>query len=456
MEEKEMEQSEMLSEAKEKEGRKRHLHSAKEYFPQAIAAFFVIAAAILLYFLLLRIRVIGDGIRAVLSVMSPIICGFVIAFLLSPAVRMLERKMYGAWSKSTRGKKATKEKVRKAKRVTRNVSIFISLAVTITLLTLLVVAIIPELISSIETLMNNLPRYADAAIDLLNRFLAKNERLSELVMPYLKNATHIMEEWLSGKLSLIVSTTYDWLTYGMKALIDVVFTLLIGIIISAYLMGSKEYYIGLCKKLIFAIFRKDHAKTLVQTMHKANIIYSSAIIGKIVDSIIIGLLCFIGTTILGLFFDMIGEYSILVSIVVGVTNVIPFFGPFIGGIPCTVLIMCMNPVHGVIFGLFLVVLQQFDCNYLDPHIVGKRVGLRPIFVLCACLVLGGLGGIPGMLLATPTFALVYTIMKAYFEVRLERKNLPKETVEYIQTPGAVLVRNSMKCESTNDETMKDA
>lgn len=426
---------------------KKALHSAKEYLPQAIAAFGVIAVSILLFFVLSRFEVVTKAVKAVLSVLAPVIVGFVIAFLLSPVVRFLEKKLYRIGEGYNKKKNTlTQEKEVRLRRRSRNVSVFISLITSITLVVLLILAIIPELITSIEALVSKLPAYANAGLEAVNGFLSRNEKLSEIVMPYVQNATHFLEDWLSGKLSAIVSTAYTWVTTGMRTIIDVVFNLVIGIIISAYLLGGKEYYLGLCKKLTFAIFRKDHAKTLVQTMHKANIIYSSAILGKIVDSIIIGLLCFIGSTIMGLFFETIAEYTVLVSIVVGVTNVIPFFGPFIGGIPCTVLIMCMNPLHGLIFGAFLVVLQQFDCNYLDPHIVGKSVGLRPLFVLTACLFLGGLGGIPGMLLATPTFALVYSILKAYFEVRLESKNLPKDTKSYIDTPGAVIVRASERPE----------
>lgn len=426
---------------------KKALYGAKEYLPQAIAAFGVIAASILLFLLLSRFEVVANATKAVLSVMAPVTCGFVIAFLLSPVVRFLEKKCYRLFSKwSRKNKSLTQEKEEKLRRRSRNVSIFVSLIGSITLVVLLILAIIPELITSIEALVNKLPGYANAGLDAINGFLSRNEKVSEIVMPYVQNAMHYLETWLSDKLSAIVSTAYTWVSTGVRTIIDVVFNLVIGIIISAYLLGGKEYYLGLCKKLTFAIFRKDHAKTLVQTMHKANIIYSSAIIGKIVDSIVIGLLCFIASTIMGLFFETISEYTVLVSIVVGVTNVIPFFGPFIGGIPCTVLIMCMNPIHGLIFGAFLVVLQQFDCNYLEPHIVGKSVGLRPLFVLASCLVLGGLGGIPGMLLATPTFALVYSILKAYFEVRLESKNLPKDTQSYIKTPGAVLARASERQE----------
>ncbi len=425
------------------EKKKKAIHSAKEYLPQGIAAFGVIAAAILLYFVMSRVDAIGKFVGKAVDALAPVIWGFVFAFLLSPLVRFLEKKVYRLISKRARAKgKMTVEQEKQIRKKAKNISIFLSLLSILFVVILLILAIVPELITSIEALVNKLPTYANVALDTINKFLSKNKKLEEILMPYVHNAAGYLETWLSDKLSAIVSTAYTWVTTGMRTVITGVFNLIMGVVVCAYLLGGKDYYLGLCKKVTFAIFRKDHAKTFVQTMHKANIIYSSAILGKIIDSILIGLICFIGSTIMGLFFDTIGEYAILVSIVVGVTNIIPFFGPFIGGIPCTVLIMCMNPLHALIFAAFLVVLQQFDCNYLEPHVVGKSIGLRPLFVLVACLFMGGIGGIVGMLLASPTFALVYSILKAYFEVRLERKNLPKDTESYVETPGAVIARRA--------------
>lgn len=414
------------NQTEEKKEKKLNFHRAKEYQGQAIAAFLVIAAALLLYFALLRIDMFGKLVSSFLSALAPLIVGCIIAFLLTPIKKFLERMFTKLFQKVCRKKPVNQKLVRR-------ISVLISILLALTLVGLLLLAIIPELIRSISTLIGNLPGYGDSLISSVKDLLDRYPEISNTVMPYISQFAKDLESSLTKYLSSFVSAAYDWVSNGLVAAFKLLYNLLIGLIISMYLLGDTEYYLGVCKKVVFAVLPNKTAGAIMKTMHKANTIYSGAILGKIVDSCIIGLLCFIGANILSIFFPTIGEYILLVSIVVGVTNVIPFFGPYIGGVPCTLLIMCIHPLHGLIFGLFLVLLQQFDCNYLDPHIVGGRVGLKPVFVLCACLIGAGMFGIKGMLVAVPTFALIYSLLKSYFEVRLESKQLPTDTKHYAGT-----------------------
>ncbi|MDO4317481.1 MAG: AI-2E family transporter [Lachnospiraceae bacterium] len=407
--------------------RKLNFHHVRDFQGQAVAAFLVIGAAVLLYFLLLRIRVLTDILGAVLHALSPAIFGFAFAFVLTPAVRFFERQFHRLLKKLVKKNK----KKRNLQKIARRLSVFFTLILVVGIIISLLFAIIPEFLTSISTLANDLPSYANSLLNYAKKLLENHPELSKVVTPYLENLTSYMEKLLSDYLSSIVTAAADWLTTGVMVVFRLLYNVLIGLIIAVYLLSDTEYYLGICKKLAFALLPQRKAAVLLKTMHKANRIYSGAILGKILDSAIIGLLCFIGTSILSIFFPTLGEYVVLVSLIVGITNVIPFFGPYIGGVPCTLLIMCIDPVHGLIFGVFLIVLQQFDCNYLDPHIVGGQVGLKPLFVLCACLLGGGLFGLVGMLLAVPTFALIYSLMKSYFEVRLEAKKLPVDTKEYV-------------------------
>ncbi len=411
----------------QEEKRGLNLRRVREFQGQAIAAFLVIGAAVLLYFLLLRISVLANIFGAVMHALSPVVFGCAFAFVLTPAVRFFERQFHRFLKKLVKKNK----KQRDLKKIARRLSVFFTLIVVVGVIISLLFAIIPEFLASISTLAKDLPSYANSLLDYAKGLLENHKELSKVVTPYLENLTKHIEGQLSNYLSSIVSTAYDWLTTGVMVVFRLLYNILIGLIISVYLLSDTEYYLGVCKKLAFAVLPQKKAAVLLKTMHKANRIYSSAILGKILDSTIIGLLCFIGTSILSLFFPTLGEYVVLVSLIVGITNVIPFFGPYIGGVPCTLLIMCINPVHGLIFGIFLIVLQQFDCNYLDPHIVGGQVGLKPLFVLTACLLGGGLFGLVGMLVAVPTFALVYSLLKSYLEVRLEAKKLPVETDNYV-------------------------
>ena len=343
--------------------------------------------------------------------------------------------------KAKKGETPEKKEARVRGR-SRGFAILITVFMVLTLITLLLVAIIPEFTASIATLLENVPNYAKVLRESLERLISRNKVVEEVFTPIIENFTNGLADFLNKRLSSIMTYAGTLLANSLKAILRLLFNLLIGLIFAIYMMKDKEYLIGLVKKIIFAIFPKKTAKVTVQTLHKANGIFSTAILGKILDSAVIGMLCFIGTNILGIFFDGIAQYKGLVSIIIGVTNVIPFFGPFIGGIPCAFLIFCVNPLHGLIFAGFILVLQQFDGNYLDPHIVGKKVGMKPIYVLLACTLFSNLWGILGMLVAVPTFALVYSILKSYLEVKLEEKHLPKETECYITTPGAILVQNS--------------
>lgn len=435
--------------AEETRGKKKGLFGgmkdAGKYQGQATAAFLVLAGALIFYYLLHGLPTMAHALRSVTKALAPAIWGFCIAFLMNPLVRLIER-VFIRWGLSRKGRKGEtpEQKESRVRSHSRGFAILITVVLVLAMITLLLVAIIPEFTASIETLLNNVPSYAETTRDSLEKLISKNETIKETFQPIIESSTESLKNFLQDRLTSIISTSAKLVTDSLKAILRVLFNLLIGLIFAIYMMKDKEYLIGLVKKIIFAVFPKKTAKVTVQTLHKANGIFSTAILGKILDSAVIGMLCFIGTNILGLFFDGIAQYKGLVSIIIGVTNVIPFFGPFIGGIPCAFLIFCANPVHGLVFAGFILVLQQFDGNYLDPHIVGKKVGMKPIYVLLACTLFSNLWGILGMLIAVPTFALVYSIMKSFLEVRLEEKHLPKETESYISTPGAVLVQNSIE------------
>ncbi|MBO4280221.1 MAG: AI-2E family transporter [Lachnospiraceae bacterium] len=430
---------------KERKGLKGSFARARAYRGQAAAAFLVLVGALLFYYFLHSLPFFARGIKKLVAAMAPAIWGFCIAFLMNPIVRFLEKHFIRFGQKRKPKKDETPEKREaRIRGRSRGFAILITVVMVITLLTLLFVAVIPEFLSSIGTLIENIPEYGAYVREFMENLISRNKVVEDALTPVIENFTKGLEDFLSNRLTDIMTMSAGLLKNAVTATLKLVFNLLIGLIFAIYMMKDKEYLIGLAKKIIFAIFPKKTAKVTVQTLHKANGIFSTAILGKILDSAIIGMICFIGTNILGFFFELegIAQYKGLVSIVIGVTNVIPFFGPFIGGIPCAFLIFCVHPLDGLIFALFILVLQQFDGNYLDPHIVGKKVGMKPIYVLLACTVFSKLWGILGMLIAVPTFALVYSILKSYLEVKLVEKNLPKDTASYITTPGAILAKES--------------
>lgn len=425
----------------DKGGLKGRFESAQAFKAQGTAAFLVLAAALIFYYILHSLPFFARILRRFIRAITTAIVGFVIAFLLNPVVGFFER----SFQKIGRKKKATGKNTADDKEMNpggkaRNYAILVTVVIALSLITLLFAAIIPEFISSIGTLADNLPTYGQYLEEFLQRLVSRNKTLEGLLGPYVSDLPTGITELLGPRLDEILNYGTQFVNESVVWVARFTFNLLIGMIFSVYLLKDKEYLIGMGKKILFAILPKKTAKNAVQIFHKANGIFATAILGKILDSAIIGMLCFIGTSILGCFFEGIAEYKVLASIIVGVTNVIPFFGPFIGGVPSAILIFCVKPLHGLIFALFILVLQQFDGNYLDPHIVGKKVGLKPIFVLFACMLFSNLWGLIGMLLAVPTFALFYSILKSYLEVRLENKKLPKDTQSYMTIPGAVIAR----------------
>lgn len=427
----------------DKEGFQRRLEGTKEFRTQGLVAFFVLAAVLLFYYVLKSLPAVATALSRVMRAIAPAIWGFCIAFLLNPIVKFMEKRFYKLGKKRKPKKNETAEQREERLRSrSRGFAILVTMICALSVVTLLIVAIIPQFNASIQMLVDNIPTYTNDLRESLDRLVSKNKAIERVMRPMIDSLIKELNDPLDSKLAVVLQFAGGWVVTGVKAVARFLFNLLIGIIFSIYLMKDKEYLIGIMKKLLFGILPKKTAKITVQTLHKANGIFNTAILGKILDSMIIGMLCFIGTSILGCFFDGIAQYKGLVSIIVGVTNVIPFFGPFIGGIPCALLIFCIRPLHGLVFAAFVLVLQQFDGNYLDPHVVGKRVGLRPVYVLFACMLFSNLWGLVGMLVAVPSFALVYSIVKSYLEVKLAAKNLPTDTLSYMEIPGATLVKNA--------------
>ena len=199
---------------------------------------------------------------------------------------------------------------------------------------------------------------------------------------------------------------------------------MIGVIVSVYVLFSKEKFVSQTKKTVYAVFSTRNANAILHLTRKSNEIFGGFIIGKIIDSAIIGVLCFIGISILRM------PYVMLVSVIVGVTNVIPFFGPYIGAIPSAVLIMLADPLKGVYFVIFIFLLQQLDGNFIGPKILGNSTGLSAFWVIFSILLGGGLFGFPGMLMGVPTFAVIYYIVQTIVNRRLENKNLPTQSDFY--------------------------
>lgn len=392
-------------------------YSFKEQAIKSMTLFFVVATCILFYFALLRLGQISSVFKQFLTVAKPIIYGLAIAYLLNPIVKWIDRRMIPLLEKHC-------PKLKKKKQISRGVGIFVSVILMLALITTLLNMMIPELYGSIRDMIFNVPSQMNRFIHEFSKMHSSDSTVGKMLESIVEEASDFVQNWMKTDLMEKVNLWMTQLTVGMIQMVREVFNFIIGIIVSIYVLFSKEKFQKQTKKLIYAVFRPRQANMILQIGGKSNEIFGGFIIGKIIDSLIIGVICFIGLSILNM------PYTMLVSVIVGVTNVIPFFGPYIGAIPSAILILLADPLKGLYFIIFVIALQQFDGNVLGPKILGNSTGLSSFWVVFSILIAGGLFGIPGMLFGVPTFAVIYYIVNMLVNSILKKKELPTDTECY--------------------------
>ena len=424
----------------------------RDYIRRGISAFLVILAGIVCFFIFLRFESIAKAFGTIMEVLTPIIYGFVLAFLLNPIVKRVE-----GWV--TPGLKKLFKKEEGAQKAARGIGIFAGLVVALIIVVALFNMLIPELYKSVKELVMTLPDQLSQWGREINTLIKGNSTLENVVKTALIQGNAAIENWVETDLlnwvqnDLFKQTNQiiTGVTTGVISVVNVVLNILVGVIVSIYVLYSKEKFASQSKKIVYAMMKPTAANNLIHIAKKANTIFSGFIIGKIIDSAIIGVLCFIGLSILRM------PYTLLVSVIVGVTNIIPFFGPFIGAIPSAILILLVDPIKGLYFIIFVFLLQQLDGNVIGPKILGDSTGLSSFWVIFSILVSGGLFGFIGMIVGVPTFALIYYVIKMYIQQRLEQKKLPTDTgcystTNYVDETGKFVLVEEIKIE----EEKKDA
>ena len=280
-------------------------------------------------------------------------------------------------------------------------------------------------------------------------FLKQDSPLAGPLDTFIADASKYLEEWLR-KSVLQQSDFIASITTGVYNVVKSIFNVIIGFIVSVYVLMTKEKFIGQLKKIIYAIFRPRYGNVVMEVVRKADEVFGGFFIGKIIDSLIIGCICFASLAILRM------PYVALVSVIVGVTNVIPFFGPYIGAIPSAILIFLVDPMKGIYFIIYIIILQQVDGNVIGPKILGNTTGLSPFWVIFAILLFGGSFGVIGMLFGVPIFAVLYYIIKRVVEHVLRKRQLPEQTKEYIELDTVDTVTNQVKMKDPEKEFAEKA
>lgn len=386
------------------------------HFRKGLTFFLVIAACVIFYFALLRINDISAGISKLVDVLKPILYGLAIAYLLNPVVKQIDR-----WLIPQLKKKMTLEKARK---VSRSVGVLVSLVMLLALILALCNMLIPELYKSIRDMVYTLPGQISDVVEKITSIQTDKSPAGIMARNLLEQGSDALQNWIKQDLLTKVNEVMSNLTVGVISFVNEILNFLIGLIVSIYILFSKETFSAQSKKIVYAVFRTNHANMILHLTKKSNEIFGGFIIGKIIDSMIIGVLCFLGLTILKM------PYILLISVIVGVTNVIPFFGPYIGAIPSAILILLNDPIKGLYFLIFILVLQQLDGNVIGPKILGNSTGLSAFWVVFSILVGGGLFGFVGMIMGVPTFAVIYYIITMLINHMLEKKKLPLLTSQY--------------------------
>ncbi len=398
-------------------------HLRNHYIRWGVTAFCVIAASICFYYLLFHGVNIRTGLNAVVNVLMPITVGLVLAYLLTPIMNQIEYRAIKPLFERIPMKNESKRNS-----LVRGISIMITVLLCFILLYILIAMFLSQIIPSIMKLISNFDIYINNVTNIINKLMEDNPEVGNYVVNLIQQYSGELETWLRTDVLASASELLKTVSLSVINVIGVLWNCIIGFIISIYILASKERFAGQAKKVVYALFEKNTANIIIRNFRFTHKTFIGFISGKIVDSLIIGLLCFMGTTL------MQTPYAVLVSVIIGVTNIIPFFGPAIGAVPCTILIFLVNPLHpatAIYFLIFILALQQFDGNILGPKILGNSTGLTGFWVIFSITVFGGFFGVLGMIVGVPLFAVIYAAIKSLVNTALLKRKLPQETSAYL-------------------------
>lgn len=380
-----------------------------KYTTIAVYSFLVAISVILFYLAISQVSIFTDKLNSIIVILQPFIIGFSIAYIINFLLDFYEEKVF-------KSKYMNKLKFKS----TKGLSILLSYITAFLIISMVVRFLLPQVIDSIVGLVNDIPMYITNTTEFFNdivKDLHIEDQYSKILIDNYNNAINNVIKFVTNLIPALG---------GMVAKVaSSIWNVILGIIISVYLLIDKEKLCALSKKITFALLNERYANNLISLAHKSNYTFGRFLVGKIIDSLIIGVLTFIILTI----FKM--PYTVLVSVIVGITNIIPFFGPFIGAIPSFIIILFVSPIQALWFLLIILFIQQLDGNLIGPKILGDTIGISAFWILFSILVASKLLGIIGMIIGVPLFAIFYSVVKIFIEGRLEKKGLKTETKDYI-------------------------
>ncbi len=384
-----------------------------KHIQQAVMMILVGVTLILAYYVVNHMPVVRAELAKLNDILMPFYIGIIMAYLLCPIYNASVRLAY-------RLNKGRFRKPRRDFQFARFFGTLIALAFLILVIAGLLVLVIPDLWDSIMGLAMSAPEMAARAQEWLQEHVDENPEVSMILQGKLANISDNIILWAQDK----VLPGAEAILTGVMGTLGTMVDIFVALVICVYILNSKEIFVAQSRKLILAVFKKERAEKIFELGRISNQTFGGFINGKIIDSAIIGVLCFIAMTMLKI------PMTMLISVVIGVTNIIPFFGPFIGAIPSIIILLIVEPIAAIKFGIMVLILQQLDGNIIGPKILGKTTKLASFWVMFAIIVGGGLFGFPGMILGVPVFAILYTYISRGVNNRLKEKQMVTSTLMY--------------------------
>ena len=383
-------------------------------FQWGLTAFIVIVSSICFFFSIFKMQGLFSAIGTFIGILKPFIYGATVAYFLLPIYNMLVKKSSPLFSRMFKTK-------RRADGWAKMISSIASVMLLILLVSALLYMVLPQLATSIISLTYSMQDYPVIISNWLEEFMQTSPDIKNKLLEVYSQFSDWAVRWIQDSM---LPSLIKVMGGSLMGTVNILKNVIVGIIIAIYVLNSKDLFAAQAKKIAYSIFSTEHANLFIKNTRFIHRVFGGFITGKLLDSLIIGMITFVFMSV----FDM--PYVVLISVIIGVTNFIPFFGPFIGAIPCSFLVLMVSPLKCLYFVIFILILQQFDGNILGPKILGDSTGLSSFWVMFAILIAGGLFGFVGMIIGVPLFAVLYSLITTLVNRSLTDKDLPVKTSDY--------------------------
>lgn len=387
-----------------------------KYLYWGITAFLVIVASVLFYLLLNRMDVVVSVINFLIAIATPFLIGFVTAYLLNPVMEFFEKRCFKPLLSKTNKQVHPK--------LARVFALIVTFLLAFAVVAALGFMVFPQLFQSISGIIGNLSTYFSRIEKWILGFVSENQDIVNMLQKQFDNISKTVTSWATNDLLPQLTNLAGGLTVGIIGVLGTIVNICVGVIVSIYILFSKEKFFAQTKKVCYSIFSIKATNQMLRVTRRADRVFGSFIKGKLIEAVIVWAVMFVGMSV----FHM--PFAMLISVIVAITNIIPFFGPFIGVIPSAVLILVLDPMMALYFVIFAFVILQIDANFIGPKVVGGSTGLSAFWVIFSIMVFGGFFGLVGMIIGVPLFALIYSLAAEIAKNRLTQRDMPVSTKVY--------------------------